>query len=111
MRCARRGELSALTVMVTAAGTMHRPARTGESPQASSKYWVTRSMIAPVSIVLRVIPLIAAAKVLFLSSRRSSSGSGKVRCLRTNTMPSAIAATAAATGNGRGPVLASSVSA
>src|ERR1700740_1994893 len=78
MRRASRGETSALAVMVTAAGTMHSPARTGDSPATSWKYWVTRSIAAPVSIVLRVMPLIAAAKVRFVSSRRSSRGSARV---------------------------------
>ena len=88
---------------------MHRPARTGESPRTSSKYCVTSSMTAPVSMVLKVMPPIAAVKLLFLSSRRSSSGSGKDRCLRTNTTPSAMPAARARAGSGRHPARANSV--
>lgn len=83
--------------MATAAGTMQRPARTGDRPAASWKYCVMKSIIAPVSMVLRVKPLIAAVNVRFASSRRSSSGSGRRRCRRTNATSSAAPAATAAT--------------
>jgi hypothetical protein len=70
MTRARRGAVSGLAVMATATVTMRSPAGAGDSPPPSRKYRVMNSIIAPVSMVLSVMPLIAAVNVCSARSRK-----------------------------------------
>ena len=75
------------------AGSMHRPAASGDRPSASCRYWVMNSRVPNPTKKLSRLVVSAAVKTAERNSRRSSSGSASRRCRRTNAAPAARPAT------------------
>src|SRR6266568_2147787 len=71
------------------AGSIHRPAASGDSPNTSCRYWAMNSNAPNPTKKLSTLVVKAALKAGTRNSRRSSSGSASVCCRRTNTTPTA----------------------
>jgi hypothetical protein len=71
----------------TNVGTEYSPATSGERPATSWKYWVTTSIVPMKAKKLRVLAASAVLSAGVRSSRRSSNGSDRTRCLRTKMTP------------------------
>lgn len=108
-RRASTGATRKLMVEVTIPGSSPSAAAMGERCNASWKNCATNSIVVPPSMLNSSIPPSAVRNAFPAKSRRSSSGSSSVRCRFTKTYPTAIPATRAATGSGRTPSRASSL--
>jgi hypothetical protein len=92
------------------AGSIHRPAASGDSPSTSCRYCATNSNVPNPTKKLSTLVVSAALKAGTRNSRRSSSGSASVCWRRTNATPTAKPATIHRAGGQPAPSWASCLS-